>query len=217
MKIEQSEVPPSVYNDIKNIKQYYLQCHRNIPLMIKKHTKFFQTIVKPNRELASPENWHFKKDTVIVEQNSCEKLTEYDPQLQPVKEIPVEKISSTSDKQQRKQAQKEKQYHCTTCKISFKTPEGLKCHVIGIHDGDDVIEQNPKEQDQEGRKIIKNTDVIMKPSFQPMEVIDTSKEIEKDLPDVERIHDFLTQTSTIHANTSTVYRKSRKQVCSYLL
>ena len=214
LKIKPSEVPPSVYNDIKNIKQYYLQCRRNIPIMIKKHTQFFETIVKPKRELASPENWHVKKDTNLIEQNSCEKLTEYDPQIQPVKEIPMEKIS-TSDKHHSKQAQREKQYHCNMCKISFRTPEGLKCHVIGIHDGDDAIEQNPNEQDQEYRKIIKNADVTMKPSIQPMEIIEKSKETEKDLTDVERKQDFLAQTSTIHANTSTIYRKSRKQVVTY--
>ena len=160
------------------------------------------------------ENCHFKKDTVIVEQNSCEKLTEYDPQIQPGKEIPMEKIS-TSDKHHSKQAQREKQYHCNMCKISFRTPKGLKCHVIGIHDGDDAIEQNPNERDQEYRKIIKNADVTMKPSIQPMEIIEKSKETEKDLTDVERKQDFLAQTSTIHANASTIYRKLRKQVVTY--
>ena len=207
LKIDPSEVSPSIYNDIKIIKQYYTQSHRNIPIMIRKHTKFFETFIKPNRELASPENWHVKKDNVIVDQNSCGKLMEFYPQLQPVKEIPVEKI--TSDKElHRKQAQGEKQYHCCTkCKISFRTPEGLKCHIIGIHDdGDYVIEQNPNEHDPEYRKIIKNADIIMKPSLQPMEVIlNTFKEIEKAPTDVERKQDFLDQT-----------RKSRKQVCTNL-
>ena len=207
LKIDPSEVSPSIYNDIKMIKQYYTQSHRNIPIMIRKHTKFFETIIKPNRELGSPDNWHVKKDNVIVDQNSCGKLMEFYPQLQPVKEIPVEKI--TSDKElHRKQAQGEKQYHCCTkCKISFRTPEGLKCHIIGIHDdGDYVIEQNPNEHDPEYRKIIKNADIIMKPSLQPMEVIlNTFKEIEKAPTDVERKQDFLDQT-----------RKSRKQVCTNL-
>ena len=207
LKIDPSEVSPSIYNDIKIIKQYYTQSHRNIPNMIRKHTKFFETIIKPNRELGSPDNWHVKKDNVIVDQNSCGKLMEFYPQLQPVKEIPVEKI--TSDKElHRKQAQGEKQYHCCTkCKISFRTPEGLKCHVIGIHDdGDYAIEQNPNKHDPEYRKIIKNADITMKPSLQHMEVILNSfKEIEKAPTDVERKQDFLDQT-----------RKSRKQVCTNL-
>ena len=128
---------------------------------------------------------------------------EFDPQLQPLEKI------STSDKElHRKQAQREKQYHCCTkCKISFRTPEGLKCHIIGIHDdGDYVIEQNPNEHDPEYRKIIKNADITMKPSLQHMEVILNSfKEIEKAPTDVERKQDFLDQT-----------RKSRKQVCTNL-
>ena len=203
LKIDPSEVSPSIYNDIKIIKQYYTQSHRNIPIMIRKHTKFFETIIKPNRELGSPDNWHVKKHNVIVDKNSCGKLMEFDPQLQPLEKI------STSDKElHRKQAQREKQYHCCTkCKISFRTPEGLKCHVIGIHDdGDYVIEQNPNEHDPEYRKIIKNADITMKPSLQHMEVILNSfKEIEKAPTDVERKQDFLDQT-----------RKSRKQVCTNL-
>ena len=202
LKIDPSEVSPSIYNDIKMIKQYYTQSHRNIPIMIRKHTKFFETIIKPNRELGSPDNWHVKKHNVIVDKNSCGKLMEFDPQLQPLEKI------STSDKElHRKQAQREKQYHCCTkCKISFRTPEGLKCHVIGIHDdGDYAIEQNPNKHDPEYRKIIKNADITMKPSLQHMEVILNSfKEIEKAPTDVERKQDFLDQT-----------RKSRKQVLTY--
>ena len=203
LKIDPSEVSPSIYNDIKIIKQYYTQSHRNIPIMIRKHTKFFETIIKPNRELGSPDNWHVKKHNVIVDKNSCGKLMEFDPQLQPLEKI------STSDKElHRKQAQGEKQYHCCTkCKISFRTTEGLKCHIIGIHDdGDYAIEQNPNEHDPEYRKIIKNADITMKPSLQHMEVILNSfKEIEKAPTDVERKQDFLDQT-----------RKSRKQVCTNL-
>ena len=82
LKIEQGEVPPSVYNDVKTIRKYYLQHHRKIPLMIKSHTKYFETIVKPKSELASPENLQVKKD-VNIEQNPNGKLTEFVSPLLP--------------------------------------------------------------------------------------------------------------------------------------
>ena len=49
--------------------------------------------------------------------------------------------------------------------------------------------------------------------LKPMEEINTSNEIEKDLTNsFERKQDFLDQSSKAHENTSTVNRKSRKQV-----
>ena len=53
LKIQKSEVPPSVHNDIKIIKDYYLKANRTIPNMLKNHQKFFSAIVKPKRS-ASP-------------------------------------------------------------------------------------------------------------------------------------------------------------------
>ena len=49
LKIQKSEVPPSVHNDIKIIKDYYLKANRTIPNMLKNHQKFFSAIVKPKR------------------------------------------------------------------------------------------------------------------------------------------------------------------------
>ena len=49
--------------------------------------------------------------------------------------------------------------------------------------------------------------------LKPMEEIHTSNEVEKDPTDsFERKEDFLDQSSNAHENTSTVNRKSRKQV-----
>ena len=49
--------------------------------------------------------------------------------------------------------------------------------------------------------------------LKPMEEINTSNEIEKDPTEsFERKPDFLDQRSNAHENTSTINRKSRKQV-----
>ena len=54
LKIKESEVPHSVYSDVKNIKTYYVTAHKKIPAMLKQHPKFFDTIIKPKRAASPP-------------------------------------------------------------------------------------------------------------------------------------------------------------------
>ena len=54
LKIKQSEVPPSVYSDLNNIKTYYIKAHRRIDLMLSNHAKYFDKIIQPKRAVSPP-------------------------------------------------------------------------------------------------------------------------------------------------------------------
>ena len=54
LKIEQSEMPSSVYNDVTNIKKYYVNAHRRIDLMLSNHVKFFDAKIQPKRAASPP-------------------------------------------------------------------------------------------------------------------------------------------------------------------